>query len=61
MNFRVKLLNSKLDFEWFSFCFYTIRRPRLILSIYRYPFLSIRWLWFTFCFDWPSKIDPGYV
>lgn len=56
MNVQLRFRNSVGDFEWFALCLYTIRRPRLVPSIHRYPTLSVRWLWFTVTMNALSSI-----
>ena len=47
MNLLVRLRDKTQSTELFSACIYS-NRFRVLPSIYRHPFLSIRWLWFTF-------------
>lgn len=57
MNFQTRLMVRDSSFEVFSFCVYSIKKVRLIPSVYRYPFLSIQWLFFTVAVSCFTKIN----
>lgn len=56
MTLLFQIKNNSGTLEIFKLVIYS-NHFRMVPSGYRYPFISIRWLWFTVCVDAFSAID----